>query len=167
MDGQNNWDPAPPYGMDGRYDPDPGYARTAPSPGYDFNTVSSKPQGYDMPPMGYNQPTYVNDDGAKGLGTASMIIGIVSLVICVVGGLIFPFVCLLPLLSSIVGLVLGVSSLSKFRNTGATDGKGLAIAGVTTNAICLGLCIIGLLIILVAVAWIFEMGGIEEFIHWL
>ena len=110
-----------------------------------------------MPPMGYGDPPYIDDDGAKGLGTASMVLGIVSLGIAFIGGLIFPLVCFLPLITSIVGLALGGSSLSKFKNTGATDGKGAAVAGVVTNSICLGLCVIGLLIVLLFIAVLF--GG--------
>jgi hypothetical protein len=162
MENNGDWDPVHPYGMDRRYDPEPGYARMAPSPGYNFDKVSPDPQAYNMPPMGSGNYGRINDEGAKGLGTASMIIGIVSLFLCIVGGMIFPLVCFLPLISSIVGLVLGISSMGKYKNTGATDGKGMAVAGIVTNLICLCICVIGVLIAILAFAWIMEMGGMEE-----
>jgi len=174
MDGQN-WDPKPPYGVNQGYDrypgydrvsgydgpprqvPPPGYSRTAASPGYDFGTISNSPlyqQGYGyQPPLGME----ADDEGAKGMGTASMVLGICSLGLTFLG-LGFSIFCFISLIASIVGLSLGGVSLGRYKRTGATDGKGMAVAGVVMNSINLGLAVLGLLMALLMVGMIMSMG---------
>lgn len=143
MEESDKWDPRPPPGMDRGFDPGPNQPRT----------LHTYP--YNMPPFDYLDPYYVDDEGAKGLGLASMIIGIVSIGLVFIGGAIFAFICLLPLVASIVGLVLGSISVSKFKKTGATEGKGMAIAGVILNSVCLVISIIGIALMIIFFAMFF------------
>lgn len=84
----------------------------------------------------------------QGLAVASMVLGIVALVFCwcwYVGG-----VC------AIVGLPLGAVALSKISKGDADPGpKGMAIAGVVTSVVALGL------IILVVVAFASSVSSIS------
>jgi hypothetical protein len=163
MDEQQNWDPRPPYGSGPQYgqpnyqQPGPQYGSASQSPGYDFNSVSRTPQYGSGMGYGYQTNSYVDDNGARGFGVASMIIGICSLGLSFLGLGFFGF-CFLSLVASIVGLSLGGASLSKFKRTGTTNGKGMAIAGVVMNSINLGLAVFGLLILLLFMG-MFMSGG--------
>lgn len=77
----------------------------------------------------------------KGFAIASLVLGIVSLVLgcCAYG---------LTTISSIVGLVLGIIFLKKNQHLGKYDGKGMAIAGIICSAIGL-LFGIGMIVYLV------------------
>ena len=59
----------------------------------------------------------------SGLAIASMVLGIVSIVLC----------CCFPM--GTMGLILGIVALKKV-NDGTGDGKGMAIAGIVLNGIC-------------------------------
>jgi len=179
MDDQN-WDPKPPYGVDQGYDRHPGYDRvsgtsssprqappighsgTASSPGYDFGSISGREayqQNYGgagyMPPFGMGSPP--DDQGAKGMAIASMILGICSLGLSFLG-LIFSGFCLISLVASIVGVALGGVSLGRYNRTGAIDGKGMAVAGIVTNSINLGLAILGILMTILFIGMILSLG---------
>ncbi len=164
MDEQQNWDPRPPYGSGPQYDqpnyqqPGAPYGSASQSPGYDFNTASRTPQ-YGSG-MGYGNQTnqYIDDDGAKGMATASMVLGIISLSISLLGFMAIAFfICFLPLILSIIGLLLGMNANKKYDLTGATNGQGMAKAGVIMNMICLILSILGVLLSIVSVIWVFSM----------
>lgn len=79
----------------------------------------------------------------KGFAIASLVLGIVSLVLgcCAYG---------LTTISSIVGLVLGIIFLKKNQHLGKYQGKGMAIAGIICSAIGL-LFGIGMIIYIVYV----------------
>ena len=75
------------------------------------------------------------DSEKIGLAVASMVLGILSLLlVCVAIGYVL----------AVIGLILGIVSLS--QNYG---GKGMAIAGVTTSSITLAFLIVGLFWIMI------------------
>ncbi len=78
-----------------------------------------------------------NAPGTSGQAIASMVLGIVSLVIFYLG-----------LVTAIVGLCLGVVSIKKCKPRGSLKGRGMAIAGIVCSIIALALWII----VLIAVA---------------
>lgn len=67
----------------------------------------------------------------QGLAVAGMVLGIVSLVM-------FCVVCLSPVLA-IVGLSLSSSALRTMRQAGHSSGRGMAIAGLVTSLIAMGI----------------------------
>ena len=76
--------------------------------------------GYQNPYAGYGQKS------TKGLATASMICGIVSVVLCIFD-FVFPLLFVVP----IVGLVLGI--VHKTKNP--PDGRGMSTAGIILSVI--------------------------------
>ena len=91
-------------------------------------------QGYAPPPQGYPpQPGYAPAPPKPpgfGLGIASMICGILALLICYV-----PWVNIASLVLSIVGLVLAIMAKKKNAEVGAPPG--MATAGLVTSIIAL------------------------------
>ena len=80
----------------------------------------------------YQQPMQQPAVPGKGLGIASMVVGIVSLVcIC------FGWICII---CAIVGVALGGVALNKAKQAGVKNG--MAVAGLVCSCIALGLCII-------------------------
>ena len=166
-----DWDPKPPYGMDQGYDRYPGYSsgpgygggpRQAPQPGYDFNTVSNSPlyaqgSGYSPYSSPYGMSPQIDDEGAKGMGIASMVLGICSLGITFLGLGFYGLCSVISLITSIVGVSLGGVALSKYKRTGALQGKGMAVAGVVMNSINLGLAILVLLFLLMLLTFVYSL----------
>jgi hypothetical protein len=97
------------------------------------------PQGYGPPPPpGYGPPQGM--PGAplpKGMAIASLILGIVSLVIC--------FIWYVSIPCGVVAIILGAISISKC-NKGEAAGKGMATAGLVLGII--GVVLIGILVII-------------------
>lgn len=81
------------------------------------------------------KPEYV---GKIGFGVASMVCGIVALVLCCVGWVSIPV--------GIVGLVLGCVAVAK-----KYAGHGMAVAGIVCNVIALALYVL---------AWLFGVGSL-------
>jgi hypothetical protein len=84
-----------------------------------------------------NNPGFSNAPGTSGQAIASMVLGIVSLVIFYLG-----------LVTAIVGLCLGVAAIKKCKPRGPLKGRGMAKAGIICSIIALALW----LIVLIAVA---------------
>ena len=95
--------------------------------------VTPFPPSYQSQSQGYYQsgPT-----SSHGPAIASMVLGIISLVIWYLG-----------IITGIIGLVLGASSLKHCQPHGPKNGRGMAIAGITCSIIALSLW----LIVLVAI----------------
>jgi len=85
----------------------------------------------------------------NGLGIASMILGILSLVMCCLYFLSIPL--------AIVGLVLGCVSYSKAKKAGASNG--MAIAGIICSCISLVFWLIVLFVAIATYAYEFAPGG--------
>ncbi len=81
----------------------------------------------------YNQPT---EPPKKGLAITSMVIGILSMTLCCVGGSLL----------GLIGLILGIVALAKKQG-----GTGMSIAGIATS-------VIGMLIGIYALFYIFALG---------
>ena len=104
----------------------PGYA---PSYGYGY--------GYAPNPNG----TATGLPSVAGLATASMVLGIVSAVVC----------CYPLMLCSLAGLPLGLVALTRIqKGTADPKGKGQAIAGVALSSIVLALGVVGVVFLAVA-----------------
>ena len=139
----------------------PAYTQpTYPQGGYQQPTY---PQGgYQQPvypqdgyqPTGYQQPYQptgapmqaVPADPGKGLGIASMVLGIVGFVFCCcLGGFTFGVTTLIAPFCLIIGLILGIVGKSKSKTVGAKNAP--AIAGIVLSAIPLALGLIAVLVI--------------------
>ena len=98
----------------------------------------------------YEQPqTYYEPEqpqGGKGMAIASMVLGIVSIVVscCYVYA---------AFVTGIIGLVLGIIALRK-----QAPGRGMAIAGIVTSIISLVLAIVLLIVGVAAVSYLANMG---------
>ncbi|WP_421119961.1 DUF4190 domain-containing protein [Aquihabitans daechungensis] len=143
---------------DGRWYPPtakPGTAASvperAPMPGYRPPAVppTGPPSPYGPPPgYGYGYGYALNPNGTPsglpsvaGLATASMVLGILSAVIC----------CYPLMLCSLAGLPLGLVALIRIqKGTADPKGKGQAIAGVALSSIVLALGIIGIVLIVLS-----------------
>ena len=97
----------------------------------------AEPQQPQQPQYQYQQPhpqqyQQAQQPKSNGLAIASLVLGIISII----------FLCLpvLPVLTAIIGLILGIINLVK-----GNDGKGMAIAGVILSGISL---IFGVLLII-------------------
>ena len=99
------------------------------------------PQGYAPPPQGYPPPPPQGyappppKPPGYGMGIASMVLGIVALLICYV-----PWVDIASLVLSIVGLILAIIAKKKNAEVGAPPG--MATAGLVTNIIALVISVI-------------------------
>ncbi|MBN1538888.1 MAG: DUF4190 domain-containing protein [Candidatus Thermoplasmatota archaeon] len=138
-----------------------GYNTTA--SGYDQGSISRDygppyDPGYSPNTSYYDTAPPKNDEGARGLGMASMIMGICSLGMTFFG-MFFSGLCCLSFLVSIIGLPLGAVSLSKYRRTGAEEGKGMAVAGIIMNSIDLGIAALGFLIMVLLIGLIVGTGS--------
>ena len=104
------------------------------------------PQGPPLPPPGYPgyppppgyPPTYPPRPRTNGMATASMILGIASLVLA---GCLW-FFPILPILAIVFGHV----SLTQINRQG-TSGKGMAIAGMVTGYVGLFIALLVLLLV--------------------
>ena len=103
--------------------PPPGPAPSGPPP-YGPGPYGPSPYGYGYAPNPNGTPTGL--PSVSSVATASMVLGIVSLVIC----------CWPLVLCSLAGLPLGIYALTRISKGAADPGpKGQAIAGVVLNAI--------------------------------
>ncbi|MBN1389138.1 MAG: DUF4190 domain-containing protein [Candidatus Thermoplasmatota archaeon] len=140
--------------------PPPRYAASPPvyEPGHDTSGSEDRDGREDaLSSSPFDTGTNTYDKGAKGMGAASMIIGICSLGTAFLG-ILFSGFCCISFMLSITGLVLGSVSLVKYKRTGAVEGKGMAIAGVIMNSIDLGLAFLGMLILLLALGVLVGTG---------
>ncbi|MDF5755984.1 DUF4190 domain-containing protein [Spongiactinospora sp. TRM90649] len=94
------------------------------------------PQGY--PPPGYYAPPRPNNS----MALASMILGIVGFMTCGI--------------SSIVGIILGHIALKQIARTGE-EGRGMAIAGLVTSYIMLGLMLVYIVVVVGFLGYSFWM----------
>jgi hypothetical protein len=120
-----------PYGYPGGY----GYPAAPPGPGYGAHAPHSHGPGYygwpGMPPTPNN-----------GMGTASMVVGIIS----AIGFCMWP----IAIIGGIVAVVLGVLARQKARRGEATN-AGQALAGIICGSVGLALAI-GMIVTLVLVS---------------
>jgi hypothetical protein len=123
--------PVPPTGPVG---PPPPVA--APQPGY---PVAPPAYGYPAGPGGYTPwPQAPRNDG---MAIAALSCGIVSIPLVLF--------CFLGLIVGIVGLVLGLISLSRIRNSGGTlAGRGMALAGTICGGVGTGLSLLYVVLII-------------------
>ncbi|MGW4644242.1 DUF4190 domain-containing protein [Sphaerisporangium sp. NPDC004334] len=84
---------------------------------------------YGTPP--YQGPYGERPPGGGGLGTAALVLGIISLFLLLI--------CGLGVLTAIAGLIVGIVAVAKNRN------RGRAIAGIVLSALAIVLAIIGFL----------------------
>lgn len=99
----------------------------------------TQPQQYSEPYYNQQYPTYVEtNNGRKGMGIASMILGIVSVVLC----------CLwyITPITSVIGLILGIISLKR-----EDAAKGMAITGIVLSSI--GILIAAYIIFCIVIAY--------------
>lgn len=84
----------------------------------------------------------------SGMGIASMVIGIVSVVFAFI-----PFCGVIAIIPAIVGLVLGIISFLKYKREGSS--KGHSIAGIVLNGVAL------LPVFYFIMVWIYLVAGIN------
>ncbi len=122
-----------------------GYAQQSEQQAY---AQQSAQPGYAQQPMqqGYAQPVYAQpvEKPSVGLGVASMVTGILALVL----GCCVPYV---PFILALIAVILGGVSLAKKKG-----GKGMAITGLVCGIISL----VPAVIIVVAGASVFSMLGV-------
>ncbi|MGI9465877.1 MAG: DUF4190 domain-containing protein [Rubripirellula sp.] len=107
-----------------------------------FTTTSSEVNPYaasNSPYGGTNQPVPVQTGGDQGLAIASLVLGICSLTLVCCGGFLI----------GIPAVICGVIAIKK-ANRGEATGKGMAIAGVTTGGISLGLFVAYLVLVILS-----------------
>jgi len=131
---------APVYPGAGQQPAAPSYPGAAPTaPGY---PAPSSSQPYGQP---YGQP-YAAPLKSNGLTIASMICGIASVLLCWV-------YLILPLALGIPAVIMGHISLKKIKNDPALGGKPMAITGLITGYVGIGLgLIIGVFLIIFIVS---------------
>ena len=110
-----------------------GYPSTPPTYGATYPTT---PPAYGSS----SYPTYPTPEATgmpgKGAGITSLVFGIISIVLCWI-----PF---LPIVTGLVGLILGIVGKSSASSAGRTNG--VAIAGLICSAVMLGFYVFGLII---------------------
>jgi len=106
-----------------------------------------QPQQPNYPVSNYQQPVQQPVPG-KGLGIASMVLGIISLVLFCVWYLAFP--------CAIVGVILGCIAKSHAKQAGMKNG--MAVAGIICSAIAIGLSVLFLVLGLIGLGMLSEYG---------
>ncbi len=101
------------------------------------------PPSYGTQPHSAPMPAYVAKPG-KGLGIASMVLGIISLPF----NLIFAFIVFMAIPVPVTSIVLGSISLYKSKQAGIKNG--MAISGIVCSIIALALPILWIIISIVA-----------------
>lgn len=99
------------------------------------NNQNVPPQGYQQPPMQYNQPQYnqpvyqqpYNGPG-KGEAIAAMVLGIISAAFCWFG-----WVCFIALALAIVAIILAVKARNRMPL--GVQGRGMATAGLVLGIV--------------------------------
>ncbi len=107
-----------------------------------FTTTSSDVNPYaasNSPYGGTNQPVPMQTGGDQGLAIASLVLGICSLTLVCCGGFLI----------GVPAVICGVIAIKK-ANRGEATGKGMAIAGVTTGGISLGLFVAYLILVILS-----------------
>ncbi|MCG5217786.1 hypothetical protein [Streptosporangium sp. KLBMP 9127] len=127
--GQGGYPPQEPGAGQGGYPSQEPGGYAGPGPYGGGGQPPYPPQGYGGQPGGYGAPKQ-----GGGLGTASLVLGIVSLFLL--------FLCGLGILTAIVGIILGIIAVVKNAN------KGRAWAGIILSALALILATI-------AIAWFY------------
>lgn len=118
--------------------PEANRATPPPPPPANYPQVVQQAYTPNQPGMPYGQPMVYSQAQAPthGPAVASMVLGILSLVLWYFG-----------IVTGIIGLVLGASSLKQCQPNGPKNGRGMAIAGITCSIIALSLWLIVLLAI--------------------
>ncbi len=115
------------------------------------------PDPVALPPR-YGTAQAVPASGTNGVAIAALIVGIVALASVGLGyvpeivGQIFGFG---TFLFAILAIILGHIGVSRSRQLGG-KGKGAAITGLVLGYVCVGLAVIGLIIVLTVFGAIFE-----------
>lgn len=124
----------------------PGQPGNGPPPGYEQSPYVQQGQpgyGQAYPPQ-YPQPGYGQTPTTNGKATASLITGIATMLVSLCCGLG---------LAGVVAIVLGVKARNEIRSSGGTQGgDGMALGGIITGAIAMVLGLVGLAVIIVAIA---------------
>ena len=151
----------PAYGQQPAYgQPDPAQAQYGQPPGYGQTPGFGQPPGYGQPPRYGQQPPYgaqpygapgpygqpggYPQPGGYGYGQAPVQrtngMAIASLITACLG-----FICLLGVILSITGIVLGIMARRNIEaSNGAEKGSGLALAGIIVGAVFLVLQVLGI-----------------------
>jgi len=134
--------PAPTYGQ-----PAPTYGQPA-TPAYGQPTQD--PVGYAAPPA-YGAPAYTAAPVYGGYATPrkTNTLAVVSLISSIVG------IFLLPFVGSVVGIITGHMSLSQIKRTGE-GGRGLGLAGTIVGWVGLALAILGTILAIIWLGWLFQ-----------
>lgn len=120
--------PAPPYG---------GYPTQSYGSGYSGEYGAGYGAGYGGAPTGYGYPVRTS-----GKATASLVLGIASLVLCFLGFLL-----------GVPAIIVGMRARKEIRNSqGQVGGDGAALGGIITGVLgtLLGLVVVGLFVALFA-----------------
>jgi hypothetical protein len=104
----------------------------------DNNNQQQQQQQYQQPPQYYYHPQYP-PGSSPGLGIASMVLGIFSLITCWVFYIAIP--------CSILAIILGAVGNKPIRR-----GRGMAVAGIATGIIGLVLAVIFIVLIVLSLA---------------
>lgn len=137
---------------------------------YDPNPSSSSSYGFDQ----FQSTSQSNFDqqfaaaekrggnNSQGMALASMIIGIVGFVFYV--GIFVPivnwFICGITLIMAIIGIVLAAISMKKISSSKEKSGFGFAIAGLVLNIVQGLFSLIGVALIIMALAFAASIGMI-------
>jgi len=117
--------------------------------GFDAGAVNNVADAYSYDATAYDvQPVQ-----GKGLAIASMVIGIASLVIglvlsCCFGG----FTAVVPFITSIPGIILGIIGLKKGQS------KGMCVAGIICSAIALVFSVVMFILACIGLAYLTSTG---------
>ena len=104
-------------------------------------------------------PPLMSNGAADPMALASLVCGIVAIVMVAAGCAIFPCLGFLGLAVAIPGVVTGHMALGNIkRGSASEEGKGLAIAGLVMSYATLALLVIGLLLAILGVG-IFALAG--------
>lgn len=114
---------------------------------YNFTSENGNSNPYSNP---YSQPDQMpqmqvpQQNPGSGFAIAAMIVGILSMTLCCIGGFLI----------GIVGIILGIVSMSRKES-----GRGMAIAGIVTSVIGI---LIGIFIIVEVLAVVVGIGNMSE-----
>lgn len=159
--------PYPPNPPGGGYPPPPSFGQPsygqpgqqpygAPAPDYPAAPYPAAPPppplypgaGYPQYPGGpAGNPYYSGQSGNNGMAVASLVTAIAGVVI----GLPLGFFCYIGFVIPVVALILGVIALNQIKQS-QQPGRGMALAGIWTSAVTLGLLAIFFIIGVAAIA---------------
>ncbi|WP_179300877.1 DUF2510 domain-containing protein [Rhodococcus sp. ACPA4] len=107
-------------------------------------TDQTRLAGQSVAPPGYGGPTVVNPE-KNGFGLASLILGIVGLLFC-----LMPITGFIGFILGVIGLTLGFAGISRCRKNKATNKK-TAISGTIVSALSAIFGIVGIVMFFTAV----------------